>query len=63
MEDPRLRKRNLVMFSGIVVLVAGLFTAMVIGTAYTTFSDLCNVFINPQNTESYRILYHIHIPS
>lgn len=62
MEDPRLRKRNLVMFSGIVVLVAGLFTAMVIGTAYTTFSDLCNVFINPQNTESYRILYHIRIP-
>ena len=62
MEDPRLRKRNLVMFSGIVVLVAGLFTAMVIGTAHTTFSDLCNVFINPQNTESYRILYHIRIP-
>ena len=62
MEDPRLRKRNLVMFSGIVVLVAGLFTAMVIGTAHTTFSDLCNVFINPQNTESYRILYHIRVP-
>ena len=62
MEDPRLRKRNLVMFSGIVVLVAGLFTAMVIGTAHTTFSDLCNVFVNPQNTESYRILYHIRIP-
>ena len=62
MEDPRLRNRNLVMFSGIVVLVAGLFTAMVIGTAHTTFSDLCNVFINPQNTESYRILYHIRIP-
>ena len=62
MEDPRLRKCNLVMFSGIVVLVAGLFTAMVIGTAHTTFSDLCNVFINPQNTESYHILYHIRIP-
>lgn len=62
MKDPRAQKRNLVMFSGITVLVLSLFTAMVFGTANTTFTDLYNVFVNPQNTESYRILYHIRIP-
>ena len=35
---------------------------MIIGTANTSFSDLYNVFIGVQNTESYRILYHIRIP-
>ena len=62
MNDPRSRKRNTVMFLGIVVLIISLFTAMIFGTANTTFSDLYNVFVNPQNTEAYRILYHIRIP-
>lgn len=62
MNDPRSRKRNTVMFLGIVVLIVSLFTAMIFGTANTTFSDLYNVFVNPQNTEAYRILYHIRIP-
>ena len=62
MGDPRSRKRSIVMFSGIAVLIVSLFTAMVCGTANTGFADLYNVFVNPQNTESYRILYHIRIP-
>lgn len=60
--DPRSKKRNLVMFLGLILLVAVLFISMIIGTANTSFSDLYNVFIGVQNTESYRILYHIRIP-
>ena len=61
-KDPRSKKRNLVMFLGLILLVAVLFISMIIGTANTSFSDLYNVFIGVQNTESYRILYHIRIP-
>lgn len=50
------------MFLGLILLVAVLFISMIIGTANTSFSDLYNVFIGVQNTESYRILYHIRIP-
>ena len=60
--DPRSKKRNLVMFLGLILLVAVLFISMIIGTANTSFSDLYNVFVGVQNTESYRILYHIRIP-
>lgn len=60
--DPRSKKRNLVMFLGVILLVAVLFISMIIGTANTSFSDLYNVFVGVQNTESYRILYHIRIP-
>ena len=60
-KDPRSKKRNLVMFLGLILLVAVLFISMIIGTANTSFSDLYNVFVGVQNTESYRILYHIHI--
>ena len=60
--DPRSKKRNLVMFLGLILLVAVLFISMIIGTANTSFSDLYNVFVGIQNTESYRILYHIRIP-
>lgn len=61
-KDPRSKKRNLVMFLGLILLVAVLFISMIIGTANTSFSDLYNVFVGVQNTESYRILYHIRIP-
>lgn len=61
-KDPRSKKRNLVMFWGLILLVAVLFISMIIGTANTSFSDLYNVFVGVQNTESYRILYHIRIP-
>lgn len=61
-KDPRSKKRNLVMFLGLILLIAVLFISMIIGTANTSFSDLYNVFIGVQNTESYRILYHIRIP-
>ena len=60
--DPRASKRNVVMFFGIIFLVVCLFGGMIFGTANTSFIDLYNVFVNPQNTESYRILYHIRIP-
>lgn len=61
-KDPRSKKRNLVMFLGLILLVAVLFISVIIGTANTSFSDLYNVFVGVQNTESYRILYHIRIP-
>lgn len=61
-QDPRMKKRNAVMFLGIIFLVICLFSGMIFGTANTTVTDLYNVFVNPQNTESYRILYHIRIP-
>lgn len=49
--DPRSKKRNLVMFLGLILLVAVLFISMIIGTANTSFSDLYNVFVGVQNTE------------
>lgn len=61
-KDPRNKKRNLVMLLGIVCLVGALLMGMIVGTANTSIIDLYNVFIGMQNTESYRILYHIRIP-
>ena len=45
MKDSRAQKRNLIMFSGITVLVLSLFTAMVFGTANTTFTDLYTIYV------------------
>lgn len=61
-KDPRSKKRNLVMLLGIICLIIALLMGMVIGTANTSIMDLYNVFVSAQNTESYRILYHIRIP-
>ena len=62
LKDPRSNRRNLVMALGLCLLVGSLFIGMLVGTANTTVHDLYNVFVNAQNTESYRILYHIRIP-
>ena len=52
--DPRSKKRNLVMFLGLILLVAVLFISMIIGTANTSFSDLYNVFADTDKaTPSY----------
>ena len=52
-KDPRSKKRNLVMFLGLILLIAVLFISMIIGTANTSFSDLYNVFIIQKAIEFY----------
>lgn len=61
-KDPRAKVRTAAMLLGLIALVSLLLLAMVMGTAHTTFADLYNVFFQPQNTETYRILYYIRIP-
>lgn len=61
-KDPRSKKRNIVMLLGIICLIIALLIGMIVGTANTSMMDLYNVFVGMQNTESYRILYHIRIP-
>lgn len=61
-KDPRSTVRSLVMFLGLVALVVLLLFAMICGAASTSFVDLYNVIVNPQNTETYRVLYYIRIP-
>lgn len=60
--DPRQMKRNIAFAGGIIALLSMLLFGLTAGAAQLGLSDVWAVIVRPENTEAYRILYHIRIP-
>lgn len=61
-KDPRAMIRNVTIVLGLAAVLVAIFTGMIFGTAQVRLSDVWAVFAQAENTEAYRILYHIRIP-
>lgn len=55
-------KRSMVLSGGFLALLVALFFGLTAGAANLGLSDVWAVLLYPENTEAYRILYHIRIP-
>ncbi|MBP2630483.1 MAG: ABC-type transporter, integral rane subunit [Firmicutes bacterium] len=61
-QDPRLNKRNFVLVGAFVMLALMMLGGIVIGAVNIPLSEVGAVLIRAEQTEHYRILYHIRIP-
>lgn len=60
--DARAVRRAAVLLGGFVALAASLAFGLTAGAAQLGWSDVWALLAQPENTEAYRILYHIRIP-
>lgn len=60
--DPRAQRREGVLLAGLAALLAALFFGVTAGAVDIGLADLWAALLRPENTDTYRILYHIRIP-
>lgn len=61
-QDPRLNRRNMMLVGALGLLVLMMLGGIVIGAVNIPLAELGAIFIRAEQTEHYRILYHIRVP-
>ncbi len=61
-EDPRLKKRTLVMLAGLVIVILTIITGITFGAVKIPFAEFWAAMTQKEMTENYQILFQIRIP-
>ena len=61
-EDPRLKKRTLVMLAGLVIVILTIITGVTFGAVKIPFAEFWAAMTQKEMTENYQILFQIRIP-
>ena len=61
-EDPRLKKRTLVMLAGLVAVILTIITGVTFGAVEIPFTEFWAAMTQKEITENYQILFQIRIP-